>query len=580
MAKILRDHSVGHGRHPRPTDQRQIITATSTNSSTSEVLHDSSRSNNSSSNNRKDEEYQNTLTSSLAEAETRVVSYLRGAILLVLLVTGSLACYEVYRYTSHQEHDALTSAVDGHAHQVLDNFHTLLEHYIGAVSALSTDMTSYALHTNQSFPFVTVPDFELKGAHMRTLSGAFVVQYQPVITQETRQAWEEYAQSHRSQIDQSYTQDQYFWHHQNDDFGIPSSARQRRQRQLVQADAEEHEDPANNNDTTTILDDGTGYHPSLWYPGPPVRDVPHDDQGPWMPGWQRRYVTTTNEQVVSHIKLCSPSSVSHVCIPLIFFFYSPVNEAKQASLNLVPPKSPQEVQSMMQEKHAFLDQAVQVAPVVRARQEANLRLSQYRQRVDEYLDDGLTSFLNYPIFDSFDLEERQVVGILGTNIYWKIFLSHLLPSHAKGIVFVVENNYNQTFAYRIDGPKATFLGMEDPHDPKYDEYEDSEDITAQLQQRASPLTRAYTTVPLSGENGYRIRVYPSQETEDLYVTNQPLVYTMVVMVSFFFCAMLFLLFSYVVERRHYVMMMRVVENAGKATAAERELNEFLGTSCK
>jgi hypothetical protein len=31
-----------------------------------------------------------------------------------------------------------------------------------------------------------------------------------------------------------------------------------------------------------------------------------------------------------------------------------------------------------------------------------------------------------------------------------------------------ENSYNQTLAYRIDGPDVTYLGDEDLHDTRYD----------------------------------------------------------------------------------------------------------------
>jgi hypothetical protein len=96
---------------------------------------------------------------------------------------------------------------------------------------------------------------------------------------------------------------------------------------------------------------------------------------------------------------------------------------------------------------------------------ANLMLSQYREHVQDYMED-LSTFLAYPIFDSFQQDQRKVVGILATNVYWKILFSGLLPSNINGIVCVIQNSYNQTFAYQIDGPEATFLSMGDPRDPK------------------------------------------------------------------------------------------------------------------
>jgi hypothetical protein len=59
-----------------------------------------------------------------------------------------------------------------------------------------------------------------------------------------------------------------------------------------------------------------------------------------------------------------------------------------------------------------------------------------------------------------------------------------------------ENSYNQTLAYRIDGPDVTYLGDEDLHDTRYDSLEFA-DINAHVPSQAGPRTRSYTAVPLN-----------------------------------------------------------------------------------
>jgi hypothetical protein len=228
---------------------------------------------------------------------------------------------------------------------------------------------------------------------------------------------------------------------------------------------------------------------------------------------------------------------------------------------------------MTTEKKAVLRGAAIPIPKMKEGLYANLAISQYRENVEDYID-GLSTFLAYPVFDKFG-DDQQLAGVLATNIYWKILLSHLLPSSSRGIICVVENSFNQTFAYRIDGAEATYLGQGDPHDPKYDDLELSENVNAYLQMRATPQNRAYTTVPISDKTQYKIRVYPSQDTEDQFVTNAPIIYTVVVICGFALASILFLLFSYVVERRQYIMIAKVVENAERVASTERELNEFL-----
>lgn len=279
-----------------------------------------------------------------------------------------------------------------------------------------------------------------------------------------------------------------------------------------------------------------------------------------------------------YLVLRRPSFVDHSHIHPFCPQTSPINKQKQASLNMNFEKTnllqPGIARALVTEKRAFLNPAFVPIPAFMDRLEANLKLSQYRQQVDDYVD-GLSTFLAYPVFDSFD-DDREVVGVLATSVYWKFLFSQLLPSSVNGIICVVESSsFNQTFSYRIDGPQATFLGMGDHHDSTYDSLEVSEDVNQYLKGRAGPLNRAYATVPLSDETQYTLRVFPSQTTEKYYLSNEPIVFTVMVTMVFAFVCFLFLAFSHVVDKRQKMMMEKVLENARKAADTERELNEFL-----
>jgi signal transduction histidine kinase/CheY-like chemotaxis protein len=200
--------------------------------------------------------------------------------------------------------------------------------------------------------------------------------------------------------------------------------------------------------------------------------------------------------------------------------------------------------------------------------------SQYRHNIGEYQDDPLTT-LAYPVFDSFE-DDRQLAGVLATNIYWRLLFTDILPPSVSGIVCILENSYNQTLAYRIDGPDVTYLGDEDLHDTRYDYLEEFADINAYVQSQAGPETQSYTEVPLNKEIGkYSLRIYPSRDTEDHFSSNKPWVYTVLVAFTFLFTSIVFVVFAYVVERRQKIVMEGVVKSAKQAAATEREFNEFL-----
>lgn len=268
----------------------------------------------------------------------------------------------------------------------------------------------------------------------------------------------------------------------------------------------------------------------------------------------------------------------HWCLwpKLTSFFNSPADFRLQAALNLDLSTSAftaeNGVDTMESEHKAILNLAAQpVDEASKAQFAYYLSVSQYRHSPNDLVDDWHT-LLTYPVFDSFEAD-KQLAGMVFTDIYWKILFSNL--SNLDGIICVIENSHNQTFAYRIDGHTATSLGRGDPHDPKYNRFEVSTDINTHLSDRASPENRAYNTVHLSDTVQYTMRVYPSQATEDAFISNEPTIYMLITFLSLSFAALVFLLYSYTVDRRQRTMTAKVIEQVNKAAQTERELNEFL-----
>lgn len=254
---------------------------------------------------------------------------------------------------------------------------------------------------------------------------------------------------------------------------------------------------------------------------------------------------------------------------------SPIDDARQRTLNMNFAKTkafkPGLIQDMIQEQKAILNSAAVPIPQIKERLVANLKLSQYRNHVNDLVD-GLSTFLAYPVFDTLDKVNRQVVGVVASNIYWEMLFSDLLPATSKGIICVIENSFQQTFTYRIEGPKATLVGMGDFHNPIYDDMELHVNLIDYLRNQAGPENSAYSSVLLSNATDYTLRVYPSEQTEALFVTDSPITFACTIFACFVFAAIVFGIFSRGVEKRQGIMMGKVIENAQKAADAERELN--------
>ncbi len=223
----------------------------------------------------------------------------------------------------HHERDRFETVFEESAYQVLESFQDALEQSLLSLDAMSVSITSFATAMNLTFPFVTMPDFDVRGANMRIQSGSHVLCYLPIITNEKRAAWEDYAMQHRFHADVAFAREDYFRKQQDVAYGrsltsITTTATDKlspsdhnshpnatvRTRQL---DKEETKLQQNVNAPTaaaaaaiaappplnlTILEDGTGYHSKIWRqaPGFPLGDEP-DGTGPFLPVWQKRYVT-------------------------------------------------------------------------------------------------------------------------------------------------------------------------------------------------------------------------------------------------------------------------------------------------
>ena len=209
----------------------------------------------------------------------------------------------------------------------------------------------------------------------------------------------------------------------------------------------------------------------------------------------------------------------------------------------------------------------------------NLALSHYRHHAEQYLDDPVT-FLMVPVFSNFERENRTLAGFIGSNMLWKLRFRDILPDTALGYLCVLENSYNQTLTFRLDGHEVTYLGQGNRHDDDDDvrfyEMGKSVNINDFMEEQAGPETHSYTAVPLSREYGqYKLSVYPSRESEAVYLTHKPWVYTIAVVAVFLITAIVLLFLDRVVAQRQRIVMDRVTKAAAKATSAERSLNEFL-----
>jgi hypothetical protein len=238
----------------------------------------------------------------VASGETRAINILRAAVLLLLAFTAILSCVGVYFYTRNEEQLKYERAYEANALRIVESFHTTVERRLEAMHSLALSVTSYALDANKTFPFVTLPHFAMRGSALRIEASSLAVHWIPLVTDDTRKDWEEYALETRSHIDEAYEEDTELRLRQDEEFGYADERNrvleeEARNETLLETNEEfagvgaernrmlDEKEPRNE----TILEDGTGFHPKIFSIGSkfPRGDEP-EGSGPFLPLHQRR----------------------------------------------------------------------------------------------------------------------------------------------------------------------------------------------------------------------------------------------------------------------------------------------------
>ena len=144
-------------------------------------------------------------------------------------------------------------------------------------------------------------------------------------------------------------------------------------------------------------------------------------------------------------------------------------------------------------------------------------------------------YLMEPVYATYG-KDPTLVGILVGLVSWANVLNRLLVEGQNGIVVVIKDSCGMSFTYVLNGLWASFKGTGDLHDSAFDAYVQS-----------SPL-ELYETVP-EGMCVHSIHVYPTAAFRSNYLTNQPWIFTSVVILSFVLTALVFAVFDYYTTKR-------------------------------
>jgi class 3 adenylate cyclase len=464
----------------------------------------------------------------LGARETKGVRLLRLVAILVLTTAAALVSAAVYLIAREGEENSFQNENDASSSKIIESFQGSIGQLINSHDALSSTVTTLAEESGATFPNFTIPNFEALGASARISSKAMSITYFPYVTDEERKGWEAYSVEYQGYLEPSLSRENEYKVAQDIRYGY--SDRRRAQWEEYQGGGAP---PAGQD----LSSQGFGgmrlvneeISTDVKVPAPP-------GTGPYTPLWQASPV---------------------IAIPIITNFDFRQFEEWRNPFDEVIASSTATFGWMS--SVAIIGDASNL--------DTTLGNSQYRHTFEEYAGESLTAFA-YPVFDTLNLTDRKVVGIFGSNVYWRLMLQNVLPATGDDFVVVIKNTIGQAESYKINGPEVLYLGTGDRHDPAFDEMETAETVADLIDAKTGPETRSYTAVDLQSDYvSYSLHVYPTASMETNYLTKQPAQLAAGVASIFMFTMFIFVLFNCLVERRQRLVM----DRAAKSTAVVKSL---------
>ena len=338
---------------------------------------------------------------------------------------------------------------------------------------LSGTTTSTALMTDQTFPNVTQPHFEITGGFVDGMGGIMMALSAPLIPASERAAWEEYAWDHQGWIDESarlkvvHPQHRDPLHMTIQDHEHDRVRRRNLQVGMERPPQEEFEEEPKptipqriwrweGNDTVVIPDEES-----------------HNQDRMYAPLWQS-----------------SPADVNTVNVDLL-------SDPRIANLYIAMVKTQQTVMSPGYDIGNLFDWMFDP--------EEKFRKLEPHAFIMEPM---YTNFTNPSNPEDAAKDNAELVGFMIALTSYRNLFTRLLPEGANGLYCVVTDSCGIKMTFELNGPEAVFLGYDDLHEG-LEEYEST--VPLELYERDADELCVHD-----------LHIYPSKRFQQSYNTRKPM----------------------------------------------------------
>jgi hypothetical protein len=419
----------------------------------------------------------------IAKEESKNLFRLKLLVFAVLLASTIGVAVAVYRYVSNAEQASFEEHFKGDSDKVLEAIGSTLELTLGSVDNFLVGMVSFARYTNATWPFVTVPDYAVRLAKLRSLSKAVLVSQYHFVAGNERTDWEAYSVANDGWVVE----------------GIEVQKKDENFEGKIVTDFWTRGDIHNNAD-------------------------PYEAPGPYLPKWQQSPV----------VPIYAPYNWDGMTFPSLANSLDAVmGDRKIAISDVSNIPRPNDAES---ERQAIANNDF-IKDFVGEGEDETEPFSDIYFPILEYAADFVTIPKNET---SHDL--GRFIGVFAMTFYWRDLIKQILPTDSDSIHVVFENKCGQTFTYQINGPDTVYLGRGDLHDPEYDYLSKSSPLIEL--DAFSSRDRSYTGLSWSDKGcTYMLRVYPSLQMEEDYTSTDPLIFMVAAIIIFAFTSMVFVCYD-------------------------------------
>lgn len=510
-------------------------------------------------------------TDQIVTTETRQIWCLSAFTKCVLVLATGLTAFAIFYNLRWEENQRFESMFHDHAAKTIDGIQSEFKHTVDALDNLGVTYTSHARVSGSQFPLVTLPDFEFRGPSVKSLTETKLVSFLPLVEQAYLASWEVYALVASSWVNDALEQ----MHSEEDNvFAVARNSNGRRELPTDQYIVDKY--PGNGTPLSTVpaqsptsptMPVSSPMNP-IPLPSPTIQPVGPPTMPPFLETLSlpeaTEPVTYLENGVATTVYRIEEEPFQAIVEDLTRELYTPLWQST--------PVIPKLVNYNLLSHEMFgpeVKETINTGKIVTGRAFPALEFmdataywgSTYK---GDFINGEPSSQIYVPVFDDFG-EPRQIMGVITAIFSWgDYFAGHLPSDGSESIICVLENACGQQFSYLVKGKVASFLGKGDKHSAEFDDLEESFDFATLIEDEF--LTFSGVSLELEFCT-YRVRIFPTREMQDLFITIKPTYYTVAVVLTFLFTVIVLGILSYLQEKRHN----KVLETAAQTSAVVSSL---------